>query len=170
MKKFLGSLIVAVACILLVGCNITSESSSKTVTQLKALAPGGAPALAQAYIENSGVISDKYSYSVDRVGDTTLLQAGFQKGEYDIIFAPINLGVKFYNNNQKYKMLASVTWGNLYIATCNENFTLEDLNNNELVAFGEGSINQVILNNVLQSNSITPSTITYLAATSDTKK
>ena len=169
MKKFLGSLIVAVACILLAGCNITSESSSKTVTQLKALAPGGAPALAQAYIENSGVISDKYSYSVDRVGDTTLLQAGFQKGEYDIIFAPINLGVKFYNNNQKYKMLASVTWGNLYIATCNENFTLEDLNNNELVAFGEGSINQVILNNVLQSNSITPSTITYLAATSDTK-
>lgn len=144
-------------------------SCRREEVDIKALCPGGAPALSQALMENNKKISTDITYSVDRVSDTTLLQAGFTNGEYDMIFAPINLGVRFYSVNQKYKMLANVTWGNLYFASCKEDFTLNDLNGSDIVFFGKGTINEYIVNSVLQEKAITPKTTTYLASTADTK-
>jgi NitT/TauT family transport system substrate-binding protein len=87
----------------------------------------------------------------------------------DIIFAPINLGATMYNKTGNYVLGATVTWGNLYFASRIENFTLQTMNDKDVVFFGEGTINQYVVETVLEYNNITPKSITYLGATNLTQ-
>lgn len=141
---------------------------NKEIT-IKALSPNGAPALAQIQLEDKKTITKDISYEVQRVSDTTLLAAGFTNKSYDVIIAPINLGAKFYNINKAYALGTVVTWGNLYFASCSENFTLQSLHEKDIYLFGEGSINQFVIEDVLKENQIEPASTTYLASTADTK-
>ena len=74
-----------------------------------------------------------------------------------------------YNKNQNYQLAAMLTWGNLYFASRIKNFTLETMNNKDLVFFGQGTINQYVVESVLEHNNIEPKSITYLAATNLTQ-
>lgn len=148
-----------------------SESSSYQSTELSVIMPAGAPTIAQAQMEHSGTdLGNGDSYSVERVSSPTLLATAFSSKSHDIIYAPINLGAKFYNTNQNYVFACGLTWGNLYLAAIDKpNFSLSDLDGNDVYFFGEGTVNDLVISKVLEENSITPSNITWLSATSDTK-
>lgn len=161
MKKFYLFVTSFFLIFLLFSCGNNNEYT------FKAIAPSGAPTIAQAYLEdNKG--NKNISYSVDRINNLTLLQEAFTKDEYDVIYAPINLGVKFYNSNKKYKLLAGLTWGNLYFASAKPNLDISDLNYNDLYLFGKGSINEFIINEIFEKYNINPKSVTYLTSTAET--
>ncbi len=147
--------------LLLFSCGNTNKYT------FKAIAPSGAPTIAQAYLEdNKG--NKNISYSVDRISNLTLLQEAFTKDDYDIIYAPINLGVKFYNSKKKYRLLAGLTWGNLYFASAKPGLDISDLNDNDLYLFGKGSITEFVVNEIFEKYNINPKSVTYLASTAET--
>ncbi len=154
MKKFISALLAGV---LLAGCSqstaaqpseseateepvveTTEETESENTAVFEGysiLSPSGAPAISLVPVLKEG------NNTVDIVGDATALQAAMvnPEPEYDVIVAPTNLGVKLaVQGASPYKLLAVVTWGNLYIVGSDEN----DLNDETktVAAFSEQAV------------------------------
>lgn len=128
--------------------------------RVKTSSPSGAPALALA------------SLAIDNQEDYTFLSADtitaeFSNGTADFIIAPINAGAKLYTSGKSnYKLAAVVSWGNLFIASQREDFTLDDIATYGITMFGENTINAAICHYVLEKNNIVPASVNYLAGAS----
>ncbi len=137
MKSF-----IIVCLLLLSGC----AQSSPNDKQLSILSPFGAPSIALMEI------MIQQEHNVNLVNGTDLLVSSLVKEqvEYDIIIAPINVGLSLINNNQSdYRCLAVVTWGNLYIVSDDKDF---DALSDPFVAFGKGAIPEKIINHVFNDS------------------
>lgn len=78
---------------------------------LSIAAPSGAPALPLAAL----IADEKYALDYDIADGPDLLTAEFKAAAKDFIIAPINVGVKLMRKGAPYKLLAIVSWGNLYV-------------------------------------------------------
>lgn len=139
--------------LVLVGCNSNSEP-------LTIIAPNGAPALSQLFVQD-----DSDNYSVDIVNGADPLVAAFGSGSHDFIFAPTNLGAKLYTSGIGYKFIAAITFGNYFLVSMEENFTIESLEGKEIVVFGQNATSDIIIKYILEENNIN-ATITYVDAVS----
>lgn len=150
--RYLKALLVAA--LLLTGC-----SAAKNNESVKVLAPTGAPALAlaqQASLESENTI--------DFVTGSENLSAELVKeeSEYDIIFAPVNLGAKMIQaGKSSYRLKAVITWGNLYLVGTSENALNEK---GVFATFGEGSVVDFVLKNALDLETITPTVQVFSSA------
>ena len=150
MKKFLSLVMIA---LMLFACTACAEEYV-----IKASAPSGAPALALATlaVENP----ENYTFVAAET-----IAAEFANQNADFIIAPLNAGAKLYKAGKStYKLAGVVCWGNLYIASQKEGFTLEDLNGATVTLFGENTINASVVKYALEQNGIVPASIEYLAA------
>ena len=127
-------------------------SSCTNKEQLKIMAPSGAPALSQIYLQQSD------AYLVDIVNGPDALVAAFGSGSHDFIFAPTNLGAKLYNNDIEYIFIAAVTFGNYFLTSVTEEtFDLNSLEGKEIICFGMNATSDIVLRYILESNNITSS-------------
>ena len=117
MKKYLSLIAVAV---MLTACNTTNSSSNCNCSNLpeydrstlSILTPTGAPALAF------------YKYAGNNKFETNAAPATISgqmaAGSKDVIVLPTNAGVKaIVDNKAPYKLAATITFGNFYIASLN---------------------------------------------------
>ena len=161
MKK---KIVFLLSALLTAGLSISAMAQEPDVSGFKISAPSGAPALALASlaVENP----DQYTFVA---ADT--IAAEFANAASDFIIAPVNAGAKLYQaGKSNYKLAAVVSWGNLYIASQKENFQLEDINDAELILFGENTINSSITLYALEQNGITPASVSYLASAANTQQ
>ena len=110
MKRFftlLLSLLMAVACFGMVACKDKS-------TKLSVAAPDGAPIMAISYMMKN---DSNYKYKVTA---GTEIAALFTAAETDFIVAPTNAGMKLSLAQDKYKVIATTSWGNLYLVGTGE--------------------------------------------------
>lgn len=131
----------------------TSEDSSIQDNDISVLAPSGTPALALA------------NYIADHQNDVTiggadLLAPAFLSNSYDVIIAPLTVGVTTYNKGSTYKYYRSLVWGNFYIVSKTIS-DISELSNGEILAFQKGNTPDVILQTILKSNGIDNVDITY---------
>lgn len=141
---------------------LCSSCSKKDDYALSVIAPSGAPGIALA--EVSYQHSDAYSIELNKTAD--VLKTAFISAEADVIVAPVNLGATLYKTNEAYQLASVLTWGNLYFASRKDNFTLQDLNGADIVLFGQGTINDVVVQYVLEEKNIVLGENTvYLAST-----
>ena len=143
MRKILVFLLAILLTLGLVGCNSSSEP-------LTIMAPNGAPALSQLFLQD-----DSENYSVDIVNGADPLVAAFGSGSHDFIFAPTNLGAKLYTSGIEYKFIAAITFGNYFLVSMEDNFTIESLEGKEIVVFGQNSTSDIIIKYILAENNIT---------------
>lgn len=155
MKRFLSVLSVLLFLIVLASCG------SKDDYKLSIITPSGAPAIGIADI----AYNQKEEYDLEMNKTADVLQASFLAQDKDVIIAPINLGATMYNKTGNYVLASVITWGNLYIASRLENFTIQSLTDKDVVFFGQKTINQYIVEKVLEYNNVKPANITYLADT-----
>lgn len=141
MKK-LSLLTLIFITILLIGCTEERESSYSVIL------PNGTPAFSQILIEHASMEGEN-AYSIERVAGPQVLSAAFLGDDYDFIFAPVNLGANLIAKGADYKLAAVVTWGNLQLLSTSPINTLDDIKDKEIVAFGNGSIPQMLLDMVL---------------------
>jgi len=129
MKKLLIILIVTLS---LAAC---APAKKYTFTWLS---PKGAPSVALIPVLKDGVDA------VELVDGTDVLSAALIQGSKDVIIAPINLGSKLIQSGDaNYKLLAVVTWGNLYIVK-DEAVSFTD--NMDLAIFGSKAVPELVLN------------------------
>ncbi|XMB71720.1 MqnA/MqnD/SBP family protein [Mycoplasmatota bacterium WC30] len=153
MKKLLTFVLGIFVVLVLVGCNQNSEP-------LTVMAPNGAPALAQLFVQ------DNEDYAVDIVNGADPLIAALGSGSHDFVFAPTNLGAKLYTSGIDYKFLAAVTFGNYFLVSMQEDdFTIESLEGKEIIVFGQNATSDIIIRYILEENDIN-ATLTYVDAVS----
>lgn len=150
MRKFLSVLLVLALSISLVACGVdkTTETPSPTPNNgtnstpatLSVYMPDGAPALALAYEMHSNS-AGKYQLDCHVVDASTI--ATYVTGETpaaDICILPINAAAKLLGSGNKYKLVGSVTNGNIYIISKNGVQITKD-NVSELVGKTVGVVN-----------------------------
>lgn len=124
MKKFFTALFCA---ILVLALAVGVSACGKTAESVKVYMPDGAPALSAARL----MAEDKFDREVEyEVVDASLIST-FVTGENpaaDLCILPVNAASKLLGKGDKYKLVGTVTHGNLFILTKNgENLTKENL-------------------------------------------
>jgi len=160
MKKISGLLLLVLLAFTLSGCEKAVEEIS-----FKVIAPIGSPALAQTYMESTlPSLGDHVTYEIEVVSGTDPLIAAFASGTHEIIYAPTNLGAKLISTGLEYQFAGTVVWGNLYLATGTDDaFSMSDLDGKEIVAFGQNSTPDIVLQTILADQTFTTApTITYV--------
>lgn len=143
---------IALSALLLAGCSMNSNQ-----TPVSLLTPKGAPSV--AFVQ----AIDKKSVDWKAVDGTDIITAEMVKPSpsYDLIVAPINLGVKLMNSGAQYSLAAVISWGNLYLVG-----TPDYQAQPQLAAFGQGAVPQYVLDTYLaeQKLSVQP---TYFNSVND---
>ena len=151
MKKTLTLLLSFIISLALIGCSANYDEP------IKVIVPNGAPALSQIFMQ------ENENYEVSVVNGADPLVAAFGSGTHDFIFAPTNLGAKLYNSGIEYKFVAAVTFGNYYLVSMEDNFTIESLDGKEIVVFGQNATSDIVLRYVLEENDIN-ATFSYVGS------
>lgn len=138
---------------------IMLNACSTEPSGLKILAPAGAPAIAL------------YSYSDSpNLTTTTNPKEGlipmFQKGGYDIIIAPTNGGLAQIKQGAKYKIAATITFGNFYILSSGRDLDGTMNAGDKIVVFQQNDIPGKMFNYLYGGLDMD---ITYVAGAEDTK-
>lgn len=141
MKKILLLLIL----LALFGCN----QNPTEATNMKILTPFGAPSIALLNKINNS------DHEITCVSGTDLLLSNLvnQTPDYQMIIAPINVGLTLIHNQQtKYRLLSIITWGNLYLVGYDE----ADLRSTNTVAmFGKDAVPEKIFNYSISNHQFT---------------
>lgn len=114
--------------------------------------PDGAPALAMAKLMHD---DNEFGVDVDYnvVSSNNISNYIIQK-RADIAILPINAASKILKDGKEYKVLATVTNGNLYIVGNKDISSLNDLKNEVVGIFGAGNVPTLTLKYLLSSNNI----------------
>ncbi|MFA7561605.1 MAG: hypothetical protein WCY80_05830 [Candidatus Izemoplasmatales bacterium] len=118
---------------------ISLTACSNSAEGVKVIVPEGIPAIAQSKMEYDG------EYIIDRVTGPQNLSSSFSSESHDIIIAPINLGANWYNKEAPYKLAAVLTWNNLQLISKNPINSILDLDNEDILAFGQGAVPEMII-------------------------
>ncbi len=150
MKKivtiFMSLMLCVFGLISVVGCK-DGDGGDNT---LYVYMPDGAPALAMSKILNDNAqFGAEIDYTV--VASSTISNYIINKSA-DIAVIPVNMASKILGDS--YKIVATVTNGNLYIVGNTEASTLADLTNEVVGVIGQGNVPDLNLKYLLSSNSI----------------
>ena len=142
--------ILLILCLFIFGMTFTSctISQDKDLEKVSVIMPTGTPALGLAEAANDLI---KNGNTVEITAGADLLVAAFTQANYDIIVAPVNLGSKFYNTNQKYGLFKTFVWGNLYLASKKEISSLNELDGKEVVVFGKNSTPDIVFRTLINN-------------------
>ncbi len=125
----------------LVGCSTTTNTSESTTSAtLSVLCPTGAPALASLGLAENGA-------DIEYVEGQDVLVSELSKpeSEYDMIIAPINVGVRTWKEAGEYQLDGVLTWGNLYLVSEISNWNEAD---QTIALFGEGAVPGMVFSNL----------------------
>lgn len=116
----------------------TGSGTEEYSQKISVYAPDGAPALGLAKLMAEGVLDNTEYHIVDANSIQTLVSGENPKA--DICVLPVNLAVKLLGNAQNYKLIGTLTHGNLYILSKN-NIQISVDNLSELIGKRVGVIN-----------------------------
>jgi ABC-type nitrate/sulfonate/bicarbonate transport system substrate-binding protein len=142
--------IVLVICLLLSSLCISGCNKNKLEDEVSIIVPYGSP-----YLAIGGLIEVE-NLKIEAVNGAQNLQTTLVSGSHDIVIAPINLGAKLFNGGKSnYKIAAVLTLNNTYIITREENKleSIEDLENEKVLGFGQTGIPGSILTKLYNENS-----------------
>lgn len=143
MKKILTILTTLLFTFGLTGCLNTEEDVSVIV-------PTGTPSLGIARALEEDFIKENI------VSGSDPLIAAFTNANYDIVVAPVNLGAKFYNENENfgYQLYETIVWGNYYLASTTPLDSFASLEGKTITVFGKNSTPDVVLRTLLAVNQL----------------
>jgi len=116
--------------LLLIGCMKTDAMTM--------IVPFGNPQLSQLYLQN------QEHYHVDVVIGADPLVTAFGSASHDVIFAPVNLGARFFQSKEEYTLLGVVTWGNYFLISERE-LSLETIKDQTVIVFGRNQVSDILM-------------------------
>lgn len=128
---------------------------------LSFIVPTGAPAVAvSAFADLSGF---------ETTTDPSTIVPLLAKGQYDVAVLPTNVGVKAINEKKvPYKMLCTITFGNLYVASTGKDSNGEMGADDYIVSFQQGAVPDKIFHYVYGNE--LDSAMHYVASAADAAK
>lgn len=163
MKKKILSIILAIVSV--VSCFALTACSNNTNT-VRIVVPDGAPALSVTTVIKDGIkMPQDTKLQIDIVKADTITSEVTGK-KCDIAILPSNAAFKIYNDSVKngdkdpYVMLATATYGNLFVVGKTTLTSISDLTGKIVYSIGQGAVPHKILEKVAGLNSIELNIIT----------
>lgn len=150
MKKIYNLLIAIVLCFSSVFCIAGCKDSD---SEFNFYIPDGAPALAMAKLiyEDNHFGYDDVDYEV--VSSSNIGNCILQK-KADVAILPVNMASKILNDGKEYKVIATVTNGNLYIVGNKDINSLNDLTGEVVGVIGQGNVPDLNFRALLSENDV----------------
>lgn len=127
--------------VLLIGLLVMSGCTKAKQVELSILSPAGAPATTLIPLMLDETLND-----ITIVDGTDAIGAALVKGSYDLIVAPVNLGMTLAaKGNSDYVLYGIVTWGNLYVVG-DETAVLTQAG--DIALFGQAAVPQKVWDTV----------------------
>ncbi len=124
---------------------------NKVEEKVTIVVPQGNP-----YIAIGNLIGEE-NIVIESVNGAAGVKNALVSNQYDMVIAPLNLGVQLYNNgNSKYKLDSVIAFGNTYIVS-NKNVLLndiKDLDGKTILAYSRGGTPDIILQYVFEKNNV----------------
>lgn len=137
MKKLIIPLMLLLT-VVLFSCNKNKDDFESST--YKIIAPSGTPQIALSFV-------DREKFNIEIVNGPDLLNSAFASGEFDLIVAPTNIGLKLHN--EQYQILSTIIWGSLFIVSSTQiNPYLNNIS--KIYAFGKGTTNDILLTYVIR--------------------
>lgn len=149
-KALIIILILALAGILLVGCN-DKEAEFDTINIIM---PDGAPALSAAKLLSEQPNFDGHKVSYKIVAGAEGIKASVLSGQADIAILPTNLAAAFYNKGIDIKILSSNIFGLLYLLGKEDITSVSDLKGKVVYNIAQGSSPDFVFQTVLDQNNV----------------
>ena len=180
MKKLLSAALAAAMVLSLAACGkkdqpaqsgsqSTSQSTSQSASSqqadfsdvtIRAAAMNGPTGMGMALLADRAQNSDlSYQCSVTFSGSPDDVRAGLLSGELDIAAVPVNMAAALYNKTGgEILTLAANTLGVLYIVEKGDTVqSMADLAGKKILAAGQGSTPEYVINYLLEKNGLTDS-------------
>ena len=139
MKKISKLFLLVIASLM----SISLFSCTNQAEKVTVIVPTGTPSLGIA-----DALNEKELVNANIVSGSDGLIAAFTNANYDIVLAPVNLGVKFYNSNPnfEYVLYETIVWGNYFIASTEsiKINSFQELDGKTLLVFGKNSTPDVV--------------------------
>lgn len=139
MKKISKLFLLVIASLM----SISLFSCTGQAEKVTVIVPTGTPSLGIA-----DALNEKELVNANIVSGSDSLVAAFTNANYDIVVAPVNLGVKFYNSNPnfEYALYETIVWGNYFIASTEsiKINSFQELDGKTLLVFGKNSTPDVV--------------------------
>lgn len=121
MKKYtVISIILAIVAVLVLSVALTAcvndDTPEETPTTYVVMAPDGAPAMAIARLMQTNAKIGNHTADY-RLINGNVVASSMMGGEADFIIAPTNAGVQLAIVTGNYRLMATTSWGNLFIVT-----------------------------------------------------
>lgn len=127
-------------------------------TPIAAAAMNGPTGMGMAYLNSRALENDlNYSLSVTFAGSPDQISGGLISGDIQIAAVPVNLASVLYNKTDGQVLTAAVnTLGVLYVVEKGESIqSIADLAGKKVLAAGQGSTPEYIINYLLEKNGLT---------------
>lgn len=132
--------------LMLIVCFVLIISACQRKDQVKMIVPYGSTHISQVHL------MDLDDYQTELVLGPEPLIAAFGSESYDVIFAPLTLGVKMYNSKPTYKLLATIIESTFYLITTDQNIEeIEDVHGKEVTIFGKGQTGDMMTSYVFDT-------------------
>ena len=143
--------LLLVTLVIVFSASLVSCITPKEIEKATLITPTGAPSLAIG----DALLNSSY-IEAEIVSGSDPLVAAFTKGTHDIIVAPVNLGAKFYNTNDKFEYVfyKTIVWGNYYLASTKEIASFDSLDGKTLLVFGKNSTPDVVVRTLIASKGL----------------
>jgi NitT/TauT family transport system substrate-binding protein len=149
MKKIYKLLLVIMLCISSI-CGLSACKYDEDSDVYKIFMPDGAPALSMAKLMYDSSIFD-YDVEYSVVASNNISNCIIQKTA-DIAILPVNAASKILGDN--YRIVATVTNGNLYVVSSDNVNNLDDLKGKVVGVIGQGNVPDLNLRYLLMSENI----------------
>ena len=131
---------------------LTPDDGGTAPETVNIYVPDGATALALAYFMHSGEKVSGATLNITIVTASTIGQY-VSSGRADLAVMPSNAAAKMYNANKKYKLVMTLTHGNLYIVGSDMS-GVESLVGKRVGAIGQGQVPDLVLRYILKKSGI----------------
>ncbi len=149
MKKFISAIIIVL--IALIGIMTLGACNTNAQTGYTLVVPDGAPALAIAQLPSNITVGGESRQITKKVVSSAVINQEAAKSDVDIAIVPANIAAKMFNSGVDYRLLATVTNGNLYMTSsipCGQ-ISLEDLKGKLVFSIGQSGVPDTIFKTAL---------------------
>lgn len=118
----------------------------------KVVIPSGLQGIDINKIADESKKSEILDYKIEKNADALVVD--MLKREGDIAVVPSNFAAQLYNKGLEYKIVGTVTWGSIFVASDEEFKDIGELKNKKIFTFGKGLTPGIVLTTILEMNNL----------------
>ena len=160
-KHYLNKLFVIIFIVIFVAC----KNESNDTIRIGVL--DGPSAISFIQLIDKPILLDGKRTEIIIKSEPLQIQALMMQGKLDFAILPTVMAANLYNKGVKYRMVSCPIWGTLYLVSNTSIYDINDIKNQTISVFGQGSTSDILVRRLIQQKMLTGVKIDYTHLTNN---